>query len=80
MRGPPSCEGPLHESDDGVDGRPVHKAAQLEYTISEPCKGDLIIRHQALPHGASPNRCTRPRTVQYINMFAADFAEQQEWI
>ncbi len=25
--------------------------------------GDLIIWHQALPHGASPNRGTRPRLV-----------------
>jgi len=34
--------------------------------------GDLIIWHQALPHGASPNRGTRPRMVQYINMFATN--------
>ncbi len=32
--------------------------------------GDLVIWHQALPHGASPNRGERPRMVQYINMFA----------
>lgn len=42
--------------------------------------GDLIIWHQALPHGASPNRGARPRMVQYINMFAADFEEREEWI
>lgn len=42
--------------------------------------GDLIIWHHALPHGASPNRGLRPRLVQYINMFAADFDEQEEWI
>lgn len=42
--------------------------------------GDLIIWHQALPHGASPNRGTRPRLVQYINMFPAHFDEQDEWI
>ena len=28
--------------------------------------GDMIIWHQALPHGASPNRASRPRIVQYI--------------
>jgi hypothetical protein len=42
--------------------------------------GDLIIWHQALPHGASPNRGTRPRMVQYVNMFPAHYEEQEEWI
>jgi hypothetical protein len=32
--------------------------------------GDLIIWHQALPHGASPNRAEWPRMVQYVNMYA----------
>ncbi len=31
--------------------------------------GDLIIWHQSLPHGSSPNRATTPRVVQYLNMF-----------
>ena len=30
--------------------------------------GDLIIWHQALPHGSSPNRGTLPRVVQYLVM------------
>ena len=42
--------------------------------------GDLIIWHQALPHGASPNRGSRPRMVQYINMFPAFHEEHEEWI
>ena len=42
--------------------------------------GDLIIWHLALPHGASPNRGTRPRLVQYINMFPSAWEEQEEWI
>lgn len=33
--------------------------------------GDLIIWHQALPHGSSPNRADFPRMVQYINMYAS---------
>jgi hypothetical protein len=41
---------------------------------------DLIIWHQALPHGASPNRGKRPRMVQYVNMFPAHQEEQEEWI
>ena len=42
--------------------------------------GDLIIWHQALPHGASPNRGSHPRLVQYINMFPARIEMQDEWI
>jgi len=42
--------------------------------------GDLVIWHQALPHGASPNRGTKPRLVQYINMFPTQYEEQEEWI
>ena len=42
--------------------------------------GDLIIWHHALPHGASPNRGSAPRLVQYINMFPATFDEQEEWL
>jgi Phytanoyl-CoA dioxygenase (PhyH) len=42
--------------------------------------GDLVIWHQALPHGASPNRGARPRLVQYINMLPAHYEEQEEWI
>ena len=30
--------------------------------------GDLVIWHQQLPHGSRPNRGTRPRIVQYVNM------------
>ncbi|MBU0912068.1 MAG: phytanoyl-CoA dioxygenase family protein [Gammaproteobacteria bacterium] len=33
--------------------------------------GDLIIWHQALPHGASRNTANSPRIVQYINMYQA---------
>ena len=42
--------------------------------------GDLIIWPQALPHGASPNRGSAPRLVQYINMFPARIEQQDEWI
>lgn len=31
--------------------------------------GDLIIWHQALPHGASVNRAAKPRMVQYVNSY-----------
>jgi ectoine hydroxylase-related dioxygenase (phytanoyl-CoA dioxygenase family) len=42
--------------------------------------GDLIIWHDALPHGSRPNRGTHPRMVQYIGMFPTNFDEQDEWI
>jgi phytanoyl-CoA dioxygenase PhyH len=31
--------------------------------------GDLVIWHEALPHGASPNGARMPRIVQYIRMY-----------
>jgi hypothetical protein len=30
--------------------------------------GDLVIWHHALPHGATPNRSTRPRVAQYLTL------------
>ncbi len=42
--------------------------------------GDLIIWHQALPHGSRPNRGTQPRLVQYINMFPTRVEVQDVWL
>ena len=42
--------------------------------------GDLVIWHQALPHGSRPNRGTRPRMVQYINMFPTRIEVQDVWL
>ena len=42
--------------------------------------GDLVSWHQALRQGASPNSGTRPRMVQYVNMFPTHYEEQDEWI
>lgn len=42
--------------------------------------GDLVIWHQALPHGPSPNRGARPRLVQYINMAPAHVPSHATWI
>jgi Phytanoyl-CoA dioxygenase (PhyH) len=41
--------------------------------------GDLIIWHQALPHGSRPNNTNKPRFVQYVNMRPADFQQNPEW-
>ena len=42
--------------------------------------GDLIIWHHALPHGSRPNRATRPRIVQYINLRPARMEVREPWI
>jgi ectoine hydroxylase-related dioxygenase (phytanoyl-CoA dioxygenase family) len=42
--------------------------------------GDLIVWHQALPHGATPNLCTLPRVVQYLNMFPSEHDINTTWI
>lgn len=41
--------------------------------------GDLVIWHQYLPHGASPNRGRYPRIAQYINMFPTKRRENMDW-
>lgn len=42
--------------------------------------GDMVIWHQALPHGPSPNRGARPRIVQYINLAPAHVPCHDEWV
>lgn len=42
--------------------------------------GDLVIWHQALPHGARPNRGTRPRIVQYVDLQPANAVRSDVWI
>jgi len=41
-----------------------------ERAVAVPASaGDLILWHQALPHGSRPNRAAKPRVVQYLTMF-----------
>ena len=42
--------------------------------------GDLVIWHDALPHGASPNRGRMPRIVQYIRMYPTRREVADVWI
>jgi ectoine hydroxylase-related dioxygenase (phytanoyl-CoA dioxygenase family) len=42
--------------------------------------GDLIVWHQALPHGATPNLANSPRVVQYLNMFPSQHGVNAEWL
>jgi len=41
--------------------------------------GDLVLWHQALPHGSSPNRATKPRMVQYITLRPTRWTYTAEW-
>jgi ectoine hydroxylase-related dioxygenase (phytanoyl-CoA dioxygenase family) len=41
--------------------------------------GDLVIWHQALPHGASHNRARQPRMAQYLNMYSPDWRMHPDW-
>jgi hypothetical protein len=41
--------------------------------------GDLIIWHQALPHGSSPNHGAKPRVAQYITMQPTRWAYTARW-
>lgn len=41
--------------------------------------GDLVIWHQHLPHGSSPNRATLPRVAQYISLRPTRWAYTAEW-
>lgn len=54
-------------------------ARTLEMTPIAGKAGDLIVWHQALPHGPTPNRADRPRLVHYIDMFPANFGYNPLW-
>lgn len=41
--------------------------------------GDLVIWNDLLPHGASPNRGTRPRLVQYLNRYPTHRPARLAW-
>jgi ectoine hydroxylase-related dioxygenase (phytanoyl-CoA dioxygenase family) len=41
--------------------------------------GDLVLWHQSLPHGSSPNRGTKPRVAQYIALRPTRWEYTAEW-
>lgn len=63
---------------EGTNPRQQDLAAFGELPIAGKA-GDLIIWHQALPHGSRPNRTNRPRFVQYMTMRPSDFQQNQNW-
>ena len=42
--------------------------------------GDMVLWHQSLPHGSSPNRSTRPRVAQYITMKPTRWPHHYVWL
>jgi ectoine hydroxylase-related dioxygenase (phytanoyl-CoA dioxygenase family) len=68
----------LQELPAGADPRAIATRELRAVPIAGEA-GDLIIWHQALPHGATPNRAARPRVVQYLNMFPSQFEINTEW-
>lgn len=58
----------------------TYAARTLDMTPIAGRAGDMIIWHHALPHGPTPNRTDRPRLVQYLKMFPADFVVNAEWL
>ncbi len=42
--------------------------------------GELIIWRKDLPHGASPNRSSRPRLAQYLNMYSPEPSPDRPWL
>lgn len=57
-----------------------HAAKTLTMTPIAGRAGDMILWHHALPHGPTPNHSDRPRLVQYLRMFPADFGHHPEWL
>jgi hypothetical protein len=41
--------------------------------------GDMVLWHQSLPHGSSPNSAERPRVAQYITMKPTRWEHHAEW-
>lgn len=63
---------------EGVNPREQNLAALGEVPVAGKA-GDLIIWHQALPHGSRPNRTARPRFVQYLAMRPSNFETNPTW-
>ena len=60
-----------------ADPREVDLAPQAVTIPGET--GDLVIWRQDLPHGASPNRASRPRLAQYVNFYSASLKSNPVW-
>jgi Phytanoyl-CoA dioxygenase (PhyH) len=69
----------LESLPEGVDAR----AEALRTLTMNPIAakaGDMVLWHQSLPHGSSPNRAERPRVAQYITMKPTRWDHHQKWL
>jgi ectoine hydroxylase-related dioxygenase (phytanoyl-CoA dioxygenase family) len=41
--------------------------------------GDMVLWHQALPHGASPNRAALPRLAHYLTFYSPEIVPHPGW-
>jgi ectoine hydroxylase-related dioxygenase (phytanoyl-CoA dioxygenase family) len=58
------------------------RQAILRHTGMKPIAGkagDLVLWHQSLPHGSSPNQGAKPRVVQYITLRPTRWEYAAEW-
>lgn len=69
----------LKEIPAGSDPRAI-AARELQAISIAGDAGDLIIWHQSLPHGATPNLGSSPRVVQYLNMFPSQHEINATWL
>jgi hypothetical protein len=69
----------LRERPAGADPRAM-AANELRLIPIAGRAGDLIIWHQALPHGATPNLGASPRIAQYLNMFPSQHEVNATWL
>jgi len=74
-----TLEGWLRDLPPGADPRQAI-GKQPGFTPIAGKAGDLIIWHQALPHGSSPNRGSRPRVAQYITLRPTRWAQTETWL
>lgn len=61
------------------DGDPRRIDLSAEAVPIPAGAGDLVIWRQDLPHGASPNRASRPRMAQYVNYYSPALPVHPEW-
>ncbi|MGY4396523.1 hypothetical protein ACVWZA_001703 [Sphingomonas sp. UYAg733] len=62
----------------GLNPRQVDLSAEA---VTVPASaGDLVIWREDLPHGASPNRSSRPRLAQYLNMYSPVPGPERPWL
>lgn len=73
-----------HRIDAWLDGLNGQNPRDIDLECEARCvpgkAGDLVVWRQDLPHGASPNRASAPRLVQYLNYYSPDMQVHPDWM